>query len=72
MSYEKKTPSAGTPSVYSHVTTRSTANLRGSRSIKSLKAPWYQKPLIQNTYFLDIQRTALFISIFSLVSKIFS
>lgn len=66
--YEKRAPSAGTPSVYSHVTTRSSANLRSSKSIRSLKAPWYQKPIIQETYFLDVQRSSLIIAIYSLVS----
>lgn len=65
--YEKKTHSAGTPSVYSHVTTRSTANLRLSRSIKSLHVPWYRKPIITESVFFDVQRAALAISIFSLV-----
>lgn len=66
-----KSPSAGTPSVYSHVTTRSSANLRStrSRSVKSLKTPWYQKPLVHETFFrfLDVQRAAMIIAVFSLV-----
>lgn len=65
--YEKRAPSAGTPSVYSHVTTRSSANLRSSRSVRSLKTPWYQKPIIHETYFLDVQRSSLIIAIYSLV-----
>lgn len=72
MNYGKKTPSVGTPSVYSHVTSRSTANLRSSRSIRSLKTPWYQKPILQDAIFLDIQRASLLIGIFSLVGTQFT
>lgn len=57
----------GTPSVYSHVTTRSSANLRSSRSLKSLKTPWYQKPLVQHAFFLDVQNASMIAAIFSLV-----
>lgn len=65
--YGKKTPTTGTPSVYSHVTNRSSANLRVSRSLKSLKVPWYQQPLVQDAIFLDVQRASLVTGIFSLV-----
>lgn len=68
MNYGKKSPTTGTPSVYSHVTTRSSANLRGSRSIKSLKTPWYQRPIVQDALFLDVQRASLIVGIFSLVT----
>lgn len=71
MTYGKKSPSVGTPSVYSHVTTRSSANLRSSRSIKSLRTPWYQKPLVQNAFFLDIQRAAMITAIYAVVSRFF-
>ena len=60
----------GTPSVYSHVTTRSSANLRSSRSAKSVKIPWYQKPILSNAYVIDIQRGALLTGIFALVNMI--
>jgi len=69
--YEKRAPST-TPSVYSHVTTRSSANLRSGTSMKSLKVPWYRKPLIQDSIFLDVQRAAFFIAIFSLCLSIFT
>lgn len=59
---------SGTPSVYSHVTTRSSANLRSSRSLKSLKTPWYKKPLVQDAFFLDVQRASMITAVFSLVS----
>lgn len=68
MNYGKKSPSMGTPSVYSHVTTaRSSANLRSSRSARSVKIPWYQKPILTHAYILDIQRGSMFTAIFSLV-----
>ncbi|CAH1129771.1 unnamed protein product [Ceutorhynchus assimilis] len=62
----------GTPSVYSHVTTRSSANLRSSRSLKSLKIPWYRKPIVQDAVFLDIQRASMITAIFSLLLSIFT
>lgn len=71
MIYGKKSPSMGTPSVYSHVTTRSSANLRSSRSVKSVKIPWYQKPILTHAYVLDIQRGSMLTAIFALVSIIF-
>lgn len=69
MNYGKKSPSMGTPSVYSHVTTRSSANLRSSRSAKSVKIPWYQKPILSNAFVIDIQRGALLTAVFSLVRR---
>jgi len=68
MNFGKKTPSVGTPSVYSHVTTRSSANLKSSRSMRSIRIPWYQKPILQDAVVLDIQRGALVTGVFSLVS----
>lgn len=68
MNYGKRTPSVGTPSVYSHVTSRSTANLRSSRSVRSIRIPWYRKPLLQDAYFLDIQRASLLTACYSFVS----
>ncbi|ENN71860.1 uncharacterized protein LOC109543756 [Dendroctonus ponderosae] len=62
----------GTPSVYSHVTTRSSANLRSSRSLKSLKTPWYQKPLVQHAFFLDVQNASMIAAIFSLLLSLFT
>ncbi|XP_066584286.1 uncharacterized protein pasi2 [Prorops nasuta] len=72
MNYGKRSPSMGTPSVYSHVTTRSSANLRSSRSVKSVKIPWYQKPILTNAYVLDIQRGAMFTAIFSVFLAFFT
>lgn len=66
--YGKKTPTTGPPSVYSHTTNRSSANLRNSRSLKSLKVPWYMQPLVQDAIFLDVQRASLVTGVFSLVS----
>lgn len=67
MNYGKRSPSMGTPSVYSHVTSRSSANLRSSRSVRSVKIPWYQKPILKHAYILDIQRGAMLIAVFALV-----
>lgn len=69
MNFGRKTPSMGTPSVYSHVTTRSSANLKSSRSMRSVRIPWYQKPVLQDAIVLDIQRGALVTGFFSLVSS---
>ncbi|XP_058809406.1 uncharacterized protein LOC131674635 [Phymastichus coffea] len=64
--YGKKSPSVGTPSVYSHVTTR-------SKSMKSVKIPWYQKRLLTNAFTLmDIQKGAMVIAIYSLCLAIFT
>ncbi|KAJ8958056.1 hypothetical protein NQ318_002066 [Aromia moschata] len=71
MSYGHKSPTTGPPSVYSQVT-RSSANLRASRSTKSLKIPWYQKPLLQEALFLDVQRASLLTGVFSLLLSIFT
>ncbi|XP_043265422.1 uncharacterized protein LOC122405033 [Colletes gigas] len=72
MNYGKKSPSMGTPSLYSHVTTRSSANLKSSRSVRSVKIPWYQKPILTHAYVLDIQRGAMLTAIFSLSLAIFT
>lgn len=72
MNYGKKSPTSGTPSVYSHVTTRSSANLRSSKSVKSLKTPWYQKPLVHDAVILDIQRGSMLTAVFSLLLAIFT
>lgn len=66
MTYGKKSPSVGTPSVYSHVTTRSSANLRSSRSVKSLRTPWWRRPPVQNAPFLDIQRLSMITAVYSM------
>ncbi|RZF46124.1 hypothetical protein LSTR_LSTR012984 [Laodelphax striatellus] len=72
MNYGKKSPSMGTPSVYSHVTSRSSANLKSARSIRSLRVPWYKKPIFQDAYFIDIQRGSLIMSFYSLFLSIFT
>ncbi|XP_014204847.1 uncharacterized protein LOC106636831 [Copidosoma floridanum] len=72
MNYGKKSPSMGTPSLYSHVTNRSSANLRSSRSVKSVKIPWYQKRLLTNALVLDIQRGAMVTGIYSLLLALFT
>lgn len=70
MNYGKKSPSmGGTGSIYSHVTTRSSANLRSSRSVRSVKIPWYQKPILSKALVMDIQKSAMLAALFSLVSQ---
>lgn len=72
---QSKNPSMGTPSVYSHmthVTSRSSAGLKSARSIKSLKTPWYRKPILQDAVILDIQRGSLLIAFYSLLLSIFT
>ncbi|EAT38135.1 AAEL009936-PA [Aedes aegypti] len=82
MNYGRKTPSTyrSTPSVYSHITSRSQSNLHSqrSRSMKSVRIPWYQKPLLHNNKYIDIQRGAIitgtfsiFVAIFTIVTAIF-
>ncbi|XP_063230643.1 uncharacterized protein LOC134535462 isoform X2 [Bacillus rossius redtenbacheri] len=73
MNYGRKTPtSMGTPSVYSHMTMRSSANLKSSRSMKSVVIPWYQKPILQDAFFLDIQRGALVTAFYSVFLGLFT
>jgi len=36
--------------------------------MKSLRVPWYQRPILKDAYFLDTQRGALVIAFYSLVS----
>ncbi|BES94698.1 unnamed protein product [Nesidiocoris tenuis] len=67
----KRGGSIGTPSVYSHMT-RSTSNLKSSRSVRSLKIPWYKRPIVADAYFLNLQRGSLIGAIYSLVLSIFT
>lgn len=58
------------PSVYSHhsrVTTRSSANLRSTHSMRSVVIPWYRKPILQNAILLDIQRASMITACYSVV-----
>ncbi|KPJ18422.1 hypothetical protein RR48_05601 [Papilio machaon] len=78
--YGRKTPSTyrSTPSVYSHYTGRSSTNLRSSKSVKSLRLPWYMKPILHDAFLLDLQRGSLltgfvsiFIALFTFAQSIF-
>ncbi|XP_058447807.1 uncharacterized protein LOC131428131 isoform X7 [Malaya genurostris] len=82
MNYGRKTPSTyrSTPSVYSHITGRSQSNLHSqrSKSLKSLRIPWYQKPILHNNKYMDIQRGAIitgsfsiFVALFTMITAIF-
>lgn len=51
---------------------RSLSNLhsqKSSRSMKSVKIPWYQKPILHNNKYINVQRGAMLAALFSLVSK---
>ncbi|XP_075218880.1 protein pasi2 [Lycorma delicatula] len=72
MNYGKKSPSMGTPSVYSHVTSRSSANLKSARSVRSIQAPWYKRPILQDAYFINIQRGSMMMGFYSLFLSIFT
>ncbi|XP_059057071.1 uncharacterized protein LOC131850737 [Achroia grisella] len=78
--YGRKTPSTyrSTPSVYSHYTGKSTSNLRSTKSVRSLRVPWYQKPILHDAFVLDLQRgslltgfISLFIALFTFAQSIF-
>lgn len=74
MNYGRKTPSTyrSTPSVYSHYTGRSSTNLRSSKSMKSLRIPWYQKPILHDAFVLDLQRGSLLAACFSVFVALFT
>lgn len=71
MNYGKKSPSLGGGSVYSHVT-RSSANLKSTRSMRSIQIPWYRKPILQDAVVLDIQRGSLLVGVYSLFLSLFT
>ncbi|CAG9131748.1 hypothetical protein JYU34_021727 [Plutella xylostella] len=72
--YGRKTPSTyrSTPSVYSHYTGKSSTNLRSTKSVRSLRVPWYQKPILHDAYFLDLQRGSLLTACFSVFVALFT
>ncbi|GBP24845.1 hypothetical protein EVAR_14178_1 [Eumeta japonica] len=72
--YGRKTPSTyrSTPSVYSHYTGKSSTNLRSAKSLKSIRVPWYQKPIFHDAFFLDLQRGALVTAVISLFISLFT
>ncbi|XP_026478090.1 uncharacterized protein LOC113385414 [Ctenocephalides felis] len=74
MNYGRKTPSTyrSNPSVYSHMTGRSSTNLKSSRSMRSVKIPWYQKPILKDAFLIDIQRGSLWMSGFSVFLALFT
>lgn len=67
----KKSSATGTPSVYSHIS-RSSVHIPRSRSVRSLKIPWYKKPIIQEAIFFNVQKSAMLIAVFSLLLSIFT
>jgi len=77
MNYGRKTPSTyrSNPSVHSHATT---GRSQLSRSVKSLRMPWYQRPLVKNNQYMNIQKgaiimavVAIFISLFTIITGVF-
>ncbi|XP_055687967.1 uncharacterized protein LOC129792678 [Lutzomyia longipalpis] len=76
MNYGRKTPTStyrSTPSVYSHITGRS-SNLQSgkSRSLKSVRIPWYQKPILKNNAYMDVQKGAMITALICLCVAIFT
>lgn len=49
------------------LTFRSSTNLRSSKSMRSLRVPWYQKPILHDAIVLDLQRGSLLTGFLSLV-----
>lgn len=50
---------------------RSSTNLHTtkSRSTRSVRIPWYQRPILKNNQYIDIQKNAMMIGLFAIVSK---
>lgn len=40
--------------------------------MRSVHTPWYKKPILQNNKYVNVQKGAMFASLFSLVSKSFA
>lgn len=80
MNFGRKTPTStyrSNPSIYSHATTtRSYSNLQASsiksKSLRSIKIPWYRKPILKNNEFVDIQKFALVCGLFSIFVALFT
>ncbi|XP_019894670.1 uncharacterized protein LOC101893667 [Musca domestica] len=76
MNYGRKTPSTyrSNPSVYSHTTGRSSTNLHTtkSRSTRSVRIPWYQRPILKNNQYIDIQKNAMMIGLFAIFLALFT
>ncbi|XP_055390121.1 uncharacterized protein LOC129619066 isoform X2 [Condylostylus longicornis] len=74
MNYGRKTPSSyrSNHSVYSHTTARSDACSIKSRSARSVRIPWYRKPVLKNNEYIDIQKGALLVGIFSIFVAMFT
>lgn len=51
---------------------RSLSNLHSqkSRSMKSVRIPWYQKPIVHNNKYMNVQRGAMLAALFSFVSTV--
>lgn len=51
---------------------RSSTNLASqkSRSMKSVTVPWYQKPILKNNKYINVQKSSMFAALFSIVSEL--
>jgi len=38
-----------------------------SRSTRSVRIPWYQRPLLKNNQYIDIQKGAMLVGLFAIV-----
>lgn len=49
---------------------RSSTNIASqkSRSMKSIHIPWYQRPILHNNQYVDVQKAAMIAALFSVVS----
>lgn len=78
MNFGRKTPSTyrSNPSIYSHATTRSYSNLQSSsiksKSLRSVRIPWYQRPIFKNNEYVDIQKFSLICGLFSIFVALFT
>lgn len=45
-----------------------TSNMGRTRSMKSVRIPWYQKPLITNNKYFDVQRGSMLMGFFAIVN----
>ncbi|CRK95967.1 CLUMA_CG009408, isoform A [Clunio marinus] len=71
MNYGRKTPSSyrSNHSVHSHATTGRSGL---SRSTKSLRIPWYQRPLVKNNQYINIQKGAIIMGTLSIFIALFT
>jgi hypothetical protein len=71
MNYGRKTPSTyrSNQSMHTHTTT---GRSQISRSMKSLRAPWYQRPMMKNNQYMNIQKGAIVMSVLGIFISLFT